>query len=530
MLSKLYIQNYALISKLEIDFEQGFSVLTGETGAGKSIILGALNLVMGGRADTKTITEGEEKCIIEATFIKNNNEDIIIRRELNISGRSRSFVNDEVITQTDLKKLSKQLIDIHSQHENLFIGDTQFQTDVVDTIANNSEILESYSHCYVKYIKLTQQLQETLIQTRKLQEEFDYLTFQHKQLEEANLQEDELILLEEEEYRLSHAEDIKHSLMNALNYLDNETCGALTQIHNVRIDDASTTLAERLNSLEIELRDVVNDIQRLANRTEMDPNRLTEVQERISLLHTLMKKHRVTSINELIDIKKDLNSKLQRVFNQDIEIESLKQQLATQQDILTTEAKKLTLSRKSVCHKIEEYLISNMKHLGVSHASISIRISETQDFMPNGKDEVLFMFAANLNQSLRPICDVASGGEISRLMLCIKSLIAHTKELPTIIFDEIDTGVSGEIATQMGTIMQQMAQKRQIIAITHLAQIAAKGDAQYLVYKQDTETRTTTNIRHLNAEERIKHIASMVAGNSPTPAAIETAKQLLYTN
>lgn len=530
MLSKLYIQNYALISKLEIDFEQGFSVLTGETGAGKSIILGALNLVMGGRADTKTITEGEEKCIIEATFIKNNNEDIIIRRELNISGRSRSFVNDEVITQTDLKKLSKQLIDIHSQHENLFIGDTQFQTDVVDTIANNSEILESYSHCYVKYIKLTQQLQETLIQTRKLQEEFDYLTFQHKQLEEANLQEDELILLEEEEYRLSHAEDIKHSLMNALNYLDNETCGALTQIHNVRIDDASTTLAERLNSLEIELRDVVNDIQRLANRTEMDPNRLTEVQERISLLHTLMKKHRVTSINELIDIKKDLNSKLQRVFNQDIEIESLKQQLATQHDILTTEAKKLTLSRKSVCHKIEEYLISNMKHLGVSHANISIRISETPDFMPNGKDEVLFMFAANLNQSLRPICDVASGGEISRLMLCIKSLIAHTKELPTIIFDEIDTGVSGEIATQMGTIMQQMAQKRQIIAITHLAQIAAKGDAQYLVYKQDTETRTTTNIRHLNAEERIKHIASMVAGNSPTPAAIETAKQLLYTN
>lgn len=530
MLSKLYIQNYALISKLEIDFEQGFSVLTGETGAGKSIILGALNLVMGGRADTKTITEGEEKCIIEATFIKNNNEDIIIRRELNISGRSRSFVNDEVITQTDLKKLSKQLIDIHSQHENLFIGDTQFQTDVVDTIANNSAILESYSHCYDKYIKLTQQLQETLIQTRKLQEEFDYLTFQHKQLEEANLQEDELILLEEEEYRLSHAEDIKHSLMNALNYLDNETCGALTQIHNVRIDDASTTLAERLNSLEIELRDVVNDIQRLANRTEMDPNRLTEVQERISLLHTLMKKHRVTSINELIDIKKDLNSKLQRVFNQDIEIESLKQQLATQQDILTTEAKKLTLSRKSVCHKIEEYLISNMKHLGVSHANISIRISETQDFMPNGKDEVLFMFAANLNQSLRPICDVASGGEISRLMLCIKSLIAHTKELPTIIFDEIDTGVSGKIATQMGTIMQQMAQKRQIIAITHLAQIAAKGDAQYLVYKQDTETRTTTNIRHLNAEERIKHIASMVAGNSPTPAAIETAKQLLYTN
>lgn len=530
MLSKLYIQNYALISKLEIDFEHGFSVLTGETGAGKSIILGALNLVMGGRADTKTITEGEEKCIIEATFIKNNKEDIIIRRELNISGRSRSFVNDEVITQTDLKKLSKQLIDIHSQHENLFIGDTQFQTDVVDTIANNSEIIESYSHCYVKYIKLTQQLQETLIQTRKLQEEFDYLTFQHKQLEEANLQEDELILLEEEEYRLSHAEDIKHSLMNALNYLDNETCGALTQIHNVRIDDASTTLAERLNSLEIELRDVVNEIQRLANRTEMDPNRLTEVQERISLLHTLMKKHRVTSINELIDIKKDLNSKLQRVFNQDIEIESLKQQLATQQDILTTEAKKLTLSRKSVCHKIEEYLISNMKHLGVSHANISIRISETQDFMPNGKDEVLFMFAANLNQSLRPICDVASGGEISRLMLCIKSLIAHTKELPTIIFDEIDTGVSGEIATQMGTIMQQMAQKRQIIAITHLAQIAAKGDAQYLVYKQDTETRTTTNIRHLNAEERIKHIASMVAGNSPTPAAIETAKQLLYTN
>lgn len=530
MLSKLYIQNYALISKLEIDFEQGFSVLTGETGAGKSIILGALNLVMGGRADTKTITEGEEKCIIEATFIKNNNEDIIIRRELNISGRSRSFVNDEVITQTDLKKLSKQLIDIHSQHENLFIGDTQFQTDVVDTIANNSAILESYSHCYVKYIKLTQQLQETLIQTRKLQEEFDYLTFQHKQLEEANLQEDELILLEEEEYRLSHAEDIKHSLMNALNYLDNETCGALTQIHNVRIDDASTTLAERLNSLEIELRDVVNDIQRLANRTEMDPNRLTEVQERISLLHTLMKKHRVTSINELIDIKKDLNSKLQRVFNQDIEIESLKQQLATQHDILTTEAKKLTLSRKSVCHKIEEYLISNMKHLGVSHANISIRINEAQDFMPNGKDEVLFMFAANLNQSLRPICDVASGGEISRLMLCIKSLIAHTKELPTIIFDEIDTGVSGEIATQMGTIMQQMAQKRQIIAITHLAQIAAKGDAQYLVYKQDTETRTTTNIRHLNAEERIKHIASMVAGNSPTPAAIETAKQLLYTN
>lgn len=530
MLSKLYIQNYALISKLEIDFHSGFLVITGETGAGKSIILGALNLVMGGRADTKTITEGEEKCIIEATFINHNNEEIIIRRELNQSGRSRSFVNDEVITQTELKKLSKQLIDIHSQHENLFIGDTQFQTDVVDTIANNSLILENYSHCYVQFLNLNQQLEETLFQTRKIQEEFDYLTFQYKQLEEANLQEDELTYLEEEEYRLSHAEDIKRSLMSALDYLDNEACGALTQIHNVRIDDASATLAERLNTLEIELRDVVNDIQRLVNRTEMDPNRLIEVQERISLLHTLMKKHRVTTISELIDIKNDLSNKLQRVINQDVEIESLKQNLAVQRDLLTAQAQKLTSSRKSVCHKIEEYLISNMKRLGVSHANIAIHINEAEDFMPNGKDEIQLMFAANLNQSLRPISDVASGGEISRLMLCIKSLIAHTKDLPTIIFDEIDTGVSGEIATQMGTIMQQMAQKRQIIAITHLAQIAAKGDAQYLVYKQDTQTRTTTNIRHLNIEERIQQIASMVAGNSPTHAAIETAKQLLSTH
>ena len=529
MLTHLHIRNYALISHLDIDFHEGFSVITGETGAGKSIILGALNLVMGARADSKTITEGEDKCIIEATFAPVAREDgssaayslkdapgelqfdgteIIIRRELNQNGRSRSFVNDEVVTQAELKALAHQLIDIHSQHESLMIGDDLFQIQIVDAIAGNSTEREAYNDAYTAYQQATTALREAQALAKKAQADADYMQWQYNQLTEAQLEAGEIEGLEEEEYRLSHAEEIQASLAQALQQLDSDN-GALSLIHSVRLSDADTTLAERLDSVEIELKDIVSEIQRLYNRTERDPMRLEQVQERLSMLQTLMKKHHVQTIEELIALREDLEKQVQRLENMDEELRLLGDNANKAKRQLDEIASQLTLSRKGVCEKIAEHLVEDMVRLGVPHANVAVDIQPTDDFTETGKDNVQFMFAANLNQSLRRVAEVASGGEISRLMLCIKALIASSKGLPTIIFDEIDTGVSGAIASQMGEIMRQMSTSRQIIAITHLPQVAARSEHHYLVYKADTATRTETHIRALTVQEHKAEIEKM---------------------
>ena len=446
MLKHLHIRNYALITHLDIDFHNGFSVMTGETGAGKSIILGALNLVMGSRADTKTITEGEDKCVIEATFVRD--DEIIIRRELNVNGRSRSFVNDEVVTQTELKALARQLIDIHSQHESLLIGDDLFQIQVVDAIAGNTAEREAYSHAYISYQEAIAALREAQALAKKAQADADYLQWQYTQLVEAQLLAGEIEELEEEEYRLSHAEEIQTALAQALQQLDSDH-GALSLIHSTRLSDADSALAERIDSVEIELKDIVSDIQRLYDRTERDPMRLEQVQERISMLQTLMKKHRVQTVDELITLRDELATQVQRIENIDEDLARLQAEVDTAHSALSIAAEALTASRLAPCNLIASRLVEDMVRLGVPHAKVAVDIQPTNDFSETGKDNVQFLFAANLNQSLRRVAEVASGGEISRLMLCIKALIASSNGLPTIIFDEIDTGVSGTIASQM---------------------------------------------------------------------------------
>ena len=534
MLTHLHIRNYALISHLDIDFHEGFSVMTGETGAGKSIILGALNLVMGARADSKSITEGEERCVIEATFEAKGERleargesapqkstdfsgaplargrEVIIRRELNQNGRSRSFVNDEVVTQAELKALARQLIDIHSQHESLMLGDDLFQLQIVDSIAHNQAEQDTYAVAYERYNQALHELRAYQQRAAKAQADADYVAYQWQQLEDAQLQAGEMEELEEEEYRLSHAEEIQTALATALQQLDSDQ-GALSLIHASLspIAHCQLPIADRLESLQIELKDIISDIQRQYDRTERDPMRLEEVQERQSMLQTLMKKHRVQTVEELIALHEELGQQLQQLNNYDEDIARLQGEVDAAHRTLTEAAEVLTASRLAPCDRIASQLIEDMQRLGVKHANVAVQITPTEDFTPTGKDDVQILFAANLNQSLRRVAEVASGGEISRLMLCIKALIADSNGLPTIIFDEIDTGVSGAIAGQMGEIMRQIAASRQVISITHLPQVATKGEHHYLVYKEDTEVRTETHIRELSAEEHEAEIEKM---------------------
>ena len=522
MLKHLHIQNYALISHLDIDFSGGFSVLTGETGAGKSIILGALALVLGARADSKAITDGEDKCIIEAEF-----DDCIIRRELYSNGKSRSFVDDSVVTLQELKVLANKLIDIHSQHANLLIENADFQLEVVDAIAQNEAQKAGYNTHYEAYITAVEALQKLQALAKKSQQDADYIQYRFKQLDEAGLQAGELEELEQEQYRLSHAEEIQAALQTALAALSGEQGSAIEALRACRLDEAAPALQERIDSARIELQDIAEETERMANRVEMDPQRLEWVEERIGALEELKRKFSAETIEELIAMRDELAEQVNRLDSFDFDIEQARKEMEARKATLVKAAKVLTDSRKAVVPQICKQLVEGLTRLGVAHAKVEIPIVATADFTPNGCDEVQLLFAANLNQSLRNVSEVASGGEISRLMLCVKALIASTKGLPTIIFDEIDTGVSGDIATQMAAIMKEMASHRQIIAITHLPQIAALGQTHYKVYKADTDKRTETHISLLSEQERVTEIASMVSGKNITGAAINTAKELL---
>lgn len=532
MLKHLHIQNYALISHLDIDFEGGFSVLTGETGAGKSIILGALALVMGARADSKAITDGEEKCIIEAVFKTpsiplKGDEEIIIRRELYASGKSRSFVDDSVVTLQELKELANRLIDIHSQHANLLIENADFQLEVVDAIAQNGVLLEAYAAQYERYMAACEKLQKLQSLAKKSRQDADYIQYRYKMLDEAHLEAGELEELENEQYQLSHAEEIQSALQTALEALSGEQGSVLDGLRACRLDEAASDLQERIDSVRIEIQDIAQEAERKLSHIEMDPQRLQWVEERIGALQELLHKFSAETINELIAMRDELAEQVNRMDSFDFDIEQAQKAVETEKKALTQAATQLTKSRKAVVPQICERLISGLQNLGVAHAKVEIPILPAPDFTPNGCDEAQIRFAANLNQSLRAVSEVASGGEISRLMLCIKALIASTKGLPTIIFDEIDTGVSGNIATQMAKIMKEMSKSRQIIAITHLPQIAAMGENHYKVYKADTDKRTETHICRLTQDERITEIASMLSGKDVSEAAVQTAKELL---
>ena len=531
MLKHLHIQNYALISHLDIDFGPGFSVMTGETGAGKSIILGALSLVLGARADSKAITDGEDKCIIEAQF-----DDCIIRRELYANGKSRSFVDDSLVTLQELKALANKLIDIHSQHANLLIENADFQLEVVDAIAANDTALQAYQTQYERYTAAVDSLHQLQDLAKKSRQDADYIQYRYQLLDEAGLEQGELTELEQEQYRLSHAEEIRMALQTAVEALNGEQGSAIDALRACRLEEAAAGLQERIDSARIELQDIAEEAEHMLNGVEMDPQRLEWVEERLDTLNGLLHKFSVETVEELIGIRDELAEQVNRLDSFDFDIEQAQKAVAAEKAVLTKAAATLTKTRTAVVPKICKQLTEGLKRLGVAHAKVEIPVSPTPEFLaperhdnftPVGCDEVQILFAANLNQSLRAVSEVASGGEISRLMLCVKALIANTKGLPTIIFDEIDTGVSGEIATQMASIMQEMANHRQIIAITHLPQIAALGQSHYKVYKADTDTRTETHISRLTDEERITEIASMLSGNNVTQAAINTAKELL---
>lgn len=550
MLKSLYISNYALISELHIDFDSGFSVITGETGAGKSIILGALSLILGQRADNKSIKLDAEKCIIEAEFdissyhhldsfftendLDNENTNCIIRRELTNTGKSRAFINDTPVALNVIRDLSNRLIDIHSQHENLLLSNDAYQLEVVDTIAQNSIALNSYKQIYNQWKNLQLDLKQLQKTAEKQAADIDYIQFQFQQLTDANLTENEQFELESEQEILSHAEEIKMELVKAHQLLVEEHTSlpllkegisALSRIKNYIAE--GNNWYDRLQSAYIEIKDISAEMQSFEERLDFNPARLEWVENRLSEIFTLEKKYKVSSVEELIQLRESFGVQLQRIDSFDEEISALKILIKNTFELLKVEAERLTESRITACKPIEIHLVEQLTKLGMLNIQFKVSVSKFSEFTENGNDEVQFLFSANKNRPIQPVTQIASGGEVSRLMLSIKSLVAHKADLPTIIFDEIDTGVSGEIAHRMGEIMQSMSTDMQVITITHLPQIAAKGAQHYRVYKDESGLQTQTHIQRLTSDERITELAQMLSGKNVTEAALRNAKELL---
>ena len=550
MLTSLYICNYALISELKIDFDKGFSVITGETGAGKSIILGALSLILGQRAETKFVKKDTEKCVIEAEFDISNykklkyffeNNDIddtgkscIIRRELISSGKSRAFVNDTPVSLTVLRDLSIQLIDIHSQFDNLMLSNDGYQLEVVDVVANNNDLLKQYAAEYNDWQELLVELKKLEKMAEKSAMELDFIQFQFTQLNDAKLDENEQELLESEQETLVHAEEIKAELTNATMLLDEENsvlpllkeviAGVMKVKNYISGSDA---WIERLQSCYIDIKDIKSELGTFADKVEFNPSRLEWIETRLSELYTLQKKYKVNSVAELIEIRNEFEKQLLKIESFDEEIEKSKSMIALAAENLKQTAKQLTESRKKAVQPIEKYMVSQLVKLGIVNAQFKVDMRQVSDFLPNGMDEISFLFSANKNREVQPVQMVASGGEMSRLMLSIKSLIANKTDLPSIIFDEIDTGVSGEIAHRVGEIMQTMSKEMQVITITHLPQIAAKSAHHYRVFKDDSGEQSQTRIVKLSNEERVTEIAQMLSGKNITQAALQNARELL---
>ena len=549
MLQSLKIQNYALIDEIRIGFYPGFLTITGETGAGKSILIGALSLILGNRADTSVLKDETRKCVVEATFYITNprikaifdkhdldyDEETIIRREISSKGKSRAFVNDTPVNIKMLKELGDQLVDIHSQHQNLILKDNVFQLDVVDSYARNGEMLNDYYSKYREYKNIQKQYRELKEKSEQASADYDYYRFQFDQLEKTGLREGEQEELENELETLNHSEEIKYNLSNASYLLNNEESSVISQVReagdNLRkiVDYYSKVkeISERMESIYIELQDLSNEIEMLNENVEHDPDRVEYIRQRLDDIYSLEHKHRVSTEKELIDIKEDLGKKLEEIDNYDFHLEELEKQLESKRKELSAAAKQLSESRKKNIPAIEEKITSMLKELGIPNASFKIQRTDLAEFNEYGLDHVKFLFSANKNVELEDIAKVASGGELSRLMLSLKSTIAETKALPTIIFDEIDSGTSGDIADKMGTIMKEMSGNMQILNITHLPQIASKGDYHYMVYKYDDNESTHTYIKQLQGDERIKEIAKMLSGEELTDTALQNAREFL---
>lgn len=550
MLKQLYIKNFTLIDELDIEFHAGFSVITGETGAGKSIILGAIGLLLGQRADSKSIKTGADKCVIEAHFdlsrypmqdffdeneIEQDAADTIVRRELTSAGKSRAFINDTPVSLSMLKELGEQLVDIHSQHQNLLLQKQDFQLNVVDIIANDQKELAGYQQTYAELQAIKSQLQTLKDDIERNRQNLDFLQFQYEELNNANLTEGEQEELEQQNETMEHAEDIKTALYEADNALYGEQAGGVSQVRTAlnalkgisKVMPKTAELAERLESCRIELKDIADEVSSLLEDTDFDPAELEHIQARLDRLYELEKKYHVDTVEELISQRDELKQKLSNIENSDealAELEAKYKQLTAQ---CQKQADVLTKLRQKAGKSIEEQLRQRLIPLGMPNVRFETNIAKGE-LTKNGQDAVSFLFSANTSTPLQPVAQVASGGEIARVMLSLKAMISGAVKLPTIIFDEIDTGVSGKIAEKMADIMQEMGQtERQVISITHLPQIASKGAHHYRVSKEETPKGTISRMVELSQDERINEIAQMLSGSDISEAAIANAKQLL---
>ena len=552
MLRSLYIQNYALIEKLDIDLGSGFSVITGETGAGKSIILGAIGLLLGQRTDVKSIRQGAAKCVIEARFeiagygmqpfFEENEleyeDECILRREVYASGKSRAFINDTPASLVQMKELGEQLIDVHSQHQNLLLNKEGFQLNVLDILAHDEEELAKYQTLHREWKRVQQELENLTALAEQNKADEDYIRFQLEQLEDAHLTTGEQEELEQEADTLSHAEEIKAGLFRANQVMNSDEGGLLSALKEClntmlglqKVYSSAGELAERLESSYIELKDISQEISGKEDEIEFNPARLEEVNDRLNLIYTLQQKHRVSTVDELLALTDDYAVKLSNITSSDERIEELKAHSEVLYNKVKKQAAVLTKLRTAAAREVEKQMAARLIPLGMPNVRFLVEIGTRKEPGIHGADTVNFLFSANKNGTLQNVSSVASGGEIARVMLSIKAMIAGAVKLPTIVFDEIDTGVSGEIADRMADIMQEMGDSdRQVISITHLPQIAARGRAHYKVYKQDNETETNSHIRRLTDNERVEEIAHMLSGVTLTEAALNNAKALLGT-
>ena len=553
MLKQLYIQNFTLIDEMNILFHPGFSVITGETGAGKSIILGALGLLKGNRADTKQIRQGEERCVIEAHFdirqydlkdfflendLDDDPHDCILRREININGKSRAFINDTPASLTVMKDLGERLIDIHSQHQNLLLNKEDFQLHVVDILTKDEDTLRKYQESYQNYKKEQTILEEMIAKVSKDQENEDYLRFQLQELSDAALSEGEQEVLEQEISTLEHAEEIKSALYLSQNLISNESNGIIETLNQVsqqlqKIEQIYTPVQEisqRMESCYIEMKDLLQEITAQGEQVSYNPQQLEQSQARLDTINSLEHKYHVASIAELIAYQQKIQEQINLLDHSDEEIQKQKDIVAKLLDNCTQQAEKLTTIRKKAAKTIESEMKARLVPLGIPKINFKVDI-KPKELSSNGKDSVSFLFSANTNSPLSPVSQVASGGEIARVMLSLKAMISGAVKLPTIIFDEIDTGVSGSVAEKMAHIMDEMGNNhRQVISITHLPQIAALGKNHYKVSKTETPNGTISNMTPLNEQQRIEEIAQMLSGSNITKAALANARELLNVN
>lgn len=550
MLKQLYIRNFTLIDTLDIEFNKGFSVITGETGAGKSIIIGAIGLLLGQRADNKYIKMDADKCIVEAhfelskynlnDFFENNDieydaHDTIIRRELTDSGKSRAFINDTPVSLTLLKELGERLVDVHSQHQNLLLNKQNFQLSVVDIIANNSDIISEYRKTYSIYLEQVRKVEKLTKEIEQNKANTDFIRFQYEELCNAQLSDGEQEELETQQSTMSHAEEIKGALYYADNKLNTDNTGVVNNIkatintlgNITNVFPAANELLQRMDSCYIEMKDISQEISRQLEDIEFDPAEMDFINNRLDRIYELEKKYHCDSIKDLLICLNNFKQQLDNIENSDSLLDELKNELETLKVTCLEKANVLNKTRQKAAKKIEKEITDRLVNLGMPNICFKVDIN-TQDLGINGYDSVVFMFSANKNNPLQPVTQVASGGEFARLMLSLKAMISSAVKLPTIIFDEIDTGVSGKIAEKMAEIMKEMGDNdRQVISITHLPQIAALGSTHYKVFKEDTEDATISQMQKLNKEERIREIAQMLSGSDISDAAINNAKELL---